>query len=122
MSAKIRSGEERLVAIIGDEDTVSGFLLAGVGDAQPKKKKGPNFFVVEKTTPVSEIEAAFRDMVARSDIAVVLICQHIANDIRYAIESHTVALPCVMEIPSKQIAYDEGKDPVLQKLNRFLGA
>jgi V-type H+-transporting ATPase subunit F len=121
MAKKYRSGEERLVGIIGDEDTVTGFLLAGVGDNNPKKKLGPNYFVVGKNTPVSEIESVFRSMVARSDIGMVLVCQHIANDIRYAIASHKEALPCVLEIPSKQIPFDESKDPVLSKLNRFLG-
>ena len=120
---KYRAGEERLIAVIGDEDTVTGFLLAGVGDAKPKKSKaGPNYFVVGKQTPVADIEAAFKAMVARPDIAMLLICQHIANDIRYAIEDHKEALPCVLEIPSKQVAFDESKDPVLSKLNRFLGA
>lgn len=121
MAKKYRSGEERLVGIIGDDDTVTGFLLAGVGDAKPKKKTGPNYFVVDKTTPVAEIEAAFRGMASRSDIGMILVCQHIANDIRFAIDAHTEALPCVLEIPSKQIPFDESKDPVLSKLNRFLG-
>lgn len=34
-----------LIAIIGDEDTATGFLLAGVGDNQPTH--GPNYFVVD---------------------------------------------------------------------------
>lgn len=34
-----------LIAIIGDEDTATGFLLAGVGDNQPSL--GPNYFVVD---------------------------------------------------------------------------
>lgn len=37
-----------LIAIIGDEDTATGFLLAGVGDNQPSR--GPNFFVVNPST------------------------------------------------------------------------
>lgn len=34
-----------LIAVIGDEDTATGFLLAGVGDNQPSL--GPNYFVVD---------------------------------------------------------------------------
>lgn len=37
-----------LIAVIGDEDTATGFLLAGVGDNQ--RKSGPNFFVVDPST------------------------------------------------------------------------
>ena len=116
---RYRNGEERLIGVIVDEDTVTGFLLAGVGDQS--NKAGTNFFVVSKSTPLNDIEEAFRAMSQRDDISVILVCQHIANDIRFAIEAHTHALPCVLEIPSKSVAYDPTKDVVLAKLNRFLG-
>lgn len=118
---RYKSGEERLIAIIGDEDTVTGFLLAGVGDNDPRKNRGQNFFVVAKTTPLQEIESEFRRLSQRPDISVILICQHVANDIRHVIAEHTDALPCVLEIPSKDLPYDSEKDEVLQKVNRSLG-
>ena len=118
---KYKSGEERLVAVIGDEDTVTGFLLAGTGDNSGKKGHGPNYIVVHKTTPTPEIEAAFRQLISRPDIGIILICQSIANEIRHVIAEHEEALPCVMEIPSKDLPFDPEKDVVLQKLNRSLG-
>jgi V-type H+-transporting ATPase subunit F len=121
MARRYRGGEQKLVAIIGDEDTVTGFLLAGVGDANNKKKVGPNFFIVNAETSIADTEAVFRGYLGRADIGMILICQHIANDIRFAIEAHDQPLPCVLEIPSKQIPFDESKDPVLRKLNRMLG-
>lgn len=49
MKRSIRSREGGyLIAIIGDEDTATGFLLAGVGDNQPSS--GPNYFVVDPST------------------------------------------------------------------------
>ena len=39
----------KLVAVIGDEDTVTGFLLAGVGF---RDVSGTNFLVVNSSTPV----------------------------------------------------------------------
>ena len=121
MAAKLRfkNGEQRIVGVIGDEDTVTGFLLAGVGDKA--NKNGANYFVVGKTTPLREIQNAFENMSKRDDISVILICQHVADDIRFLMEAHTAALPCVLEIPSKSVAYDPSKDAVLAKLNRFLG-
>jgi V-type H+-transporting ATPase subunit F len=121
MASKLRykDGEQRMIGVIGDEDTVTGFLLAGVGDKNGKN--GANFFVVSKATSLGEIEDAFRTMAARDDISMILIVQHIANDIQHAIEAHTAALPCVLEIPSKSVAYDPAKDVVLAKLNRYLG-
>lgn len=118
---KYREGEERVVAIIGDEDTVTGFLLAGIGDNDTRKASGPNYFVVTKSTPLTDIETAFRRLVSRPDVAIVAICQHVANDIRYLIAEHKEALPCILEIPSKDVPYDSEKDTVLQKINRSLG-
>lgn len=37
-----------LIAVIGDEDTATGFLLAGVGDNHPSH--GSNYFVVDSST------------------------------------------------------------------------
>ena len=122
--SKYKNGEQRMIGVIGDEDTCTGFLLAGVGDKNPKKGLGPNFFVVEKNTKQGDIEEGFRSLVSRDDIAVILICQHIANDIRYLIDEHSMSkepLPCILEIPSKQIPFDGSKDPVLSKLRMFLG-
>lgn len=42
-----------LIAIIGDEDTATGFLLAGVGDNQPSH--GSNYFVVDPSTSLQTI-------------------------------------------------------------------
>lgn len=119
--SKYKEGEERLCAIVGDEDTVQGFLLAGAGDNDPRKTKGVNYFVVAKTTPLADIEAAFSHLLKRSDIGVILICQHVANDIRHVIAEHKEALPCVLEIPSKDEPYNSEKDEVLTKISRSLG-
>jgi ATP synthase (F/14-kDa) subunit len=40
-----------LVAVIGDEDTATGFLLAGVGENNATL--GPNYFVVDSSTLAS---------------------------------------------------------------------
>lgn len=71
----------KLLAVIGDEDTVVGFMLGGIG--QLNKARKPNFFVVEKNTSISEIEEAFNTFTTRDDIAIILINQHVAEMIRY---------------------------------------
>jgi V-type H+-transporting ATPase subunit F len=43
-----RSDSTYLIAVIGDEDTVTGFLLAGVG--QNDGNRDPNYFVVDPST------------------------------------------------------------------------
>lgn len=131
---RYRNGERRIVGIIGDEDTVTGFLLAGVGDNRvstsavqnPTSNEAnnappPNYFVVSPSTPLSEIESAFTTMCTRNDIGIIIICQHIANDIRHLIQEYNAVIPCVLEIPSKGQKYDAEKDFVLEKITRALG-
>ena len=78
--------EGALVAIIADEDTITGFLLAGVGEVDLRRRA--NFLVVDGKTTVRAIEQAFKDFSARDDIAIILISQPIANMIRNAVANH----------------------------------
>mmetsp|Transcript_4984 Transcript_4984/g.10998 ORF Transcript_4984/g.10998 Transcript_4984/m.10998 type:complete len:122 (-) Transcript_4984:92-457(-) len=108
-----------LIAIIGDEDTVTGFLLAGVGH---RDAKGQNFLVVDPAkTKIDAIEKAFRDFTARADISIILINQTIAEEIRYLIKAYDKVIPTILEIPSKDAQYDESKDEVLQRVQKLLG-
>ncbi len=60
-----------LVGVIGDEATVTGFLLTGIGE---RNKKGEaNFLIVTKDTTLSQIETAFQKMLAREDIGIIMI-------------------------------------------------
>lgn len=52
------AGRGKLIAVMGDEDTVTGFLLGGIGELD--KHRRPNFLVVEKETSLAEIEETFR--------------------------------------------------------------
>ena len=88
-----------LIAVIGDEDTVTGMLLAGVGH---KNAAGQNYLVVNDKTTRAQIEEAFTNYTKkRPDVAIVLINQHVASSIRYLIDAHKETIPTVLEIPSK---------------------
>uniref|UniRef100_K1QCX0 V-type proton ATPase subunit F n=1 Tax=Magallana gigas TaxID=29159 RepID=K1QCX0_MAGGI len=103
----------KLIAVIGDEDTCTGFLLGGIGELN--KKREPNFLVVDKNTSRHDIEEAFRGFLKRDDIAIILINQTIAEEIRYVIDSHDQPIPAVLEIPSKDSPYDSSKDSILRR-------
>ncbi|XP_052804171.1 V-type proton ATPase subunit F-like [Mya arenaria] len=103
----------KLIAVIGDEDTCTGFLLGGIGEIN--KKREPNFLVVGKNTSIMEIEEAFREFIIRADIAIILINQNIAEMIRHVIDTHTDPIPSVLEIPSKECPYDASKDSILRR-------
>ena len=60
-----------LVGVIGDEATITGFLLTGIGE---RNKKGEaNFLIVTKDTTHSQIETAFTKMLQREDIGIIMI-------------------------------------------------
>ncbi|XP_019632143.1 PREDICTED: V-type proton ATPase subunit F-like [Branchiostoma belcheri] len=111
MARMMKAG--KLISVIGDEDTCTGFLLGGIGEMNKERK--PNFLVVEKDTSVSEIEETFKSFVQRSDIAVILINQNIAELIRHVIDAHSNPIPAVLEIPSKDHPYDASKDSILRR-------
>ena len=108
----------KLIAVIGDEDTVVGFLLAGVGH---RNVDGQNFLVVKPDTEVALIEQTFKTFTGRSDVGIVLINQHVANNIRHCIRDYTKTIPTVLEIPSKDFPYDPEQDTVMQRVSLMLG-
>lgn len=108
----------KLVAVIGDEDTVTGFLLAGVGH---RTAQGSNFLIVKQDTPLSQVEEAFQKLSTREDIGIILINQHIAADIRHILKDYNQTIPTVLEIPSKEHPYDPEQDYIMQRVSMYLG-
>lgn len=107
-----------LVAIMGDEATVTGFLLTGIGE---RNRKGEaNFLIVTKDTSLSQIEVFFKKMLEREDIGIIMISQNIAEQIRNLIAEHDKVIPTIMEIPSKDFAYDPIKDNILVRAAKIL--
>lgn len=124
-----------LIALIADEDTATGLLLAGIGHvAQSDKEQGQqsrarhehslhdsdrsgqaaaacherNFFIVNNATGIPEIESAFTAFTQeRSDIAILLITQPLAEKIRQVCDAYQQAFPALLEIPSKDSPYGE---------------
>eukprot|EP00761_Pharyngomonas_kirbyi_P012340 gb/GECH01012367.1/.p1 GENE.gb/GECH01012367.1/~~gb/GECH01012367.1/.p1 ORF type:complete len:121 (+),score=30.90 gb/GECH01012367.1/:1-363(+) len=117
--SKYREGDEKLVAVIGDEDTITGFLLAGV--AEMNRKNEPNYLMVDSETSPSEIQQAFKKFTSRKDIAILLINQDIADDIRDLLQSYNRIIPAILEIPSANSKYDPDKDYILQRVKAMFG-
>ncbi|KAI4163352.1 MAG: hypothetical protein LQ342_003087 [Letrouitia transgressa] len=114
--------DRNYVAVIGDEDSVTGLLLAGIGHVTPPPDVQKNFLVVSSKTEKSTIEQAFdRFTHDRKDIAILLINQHIAEQIRHRVDNYTEAFPSLLEIPSKDHPYDPDKDSVLKRVRRLFG-
>eukprot|EP01026_Neomeris_dumetosa_P040126 TRINITY_DN33113_c1_g2_i1.p2 TRINITY_DN33113_c1_g2~~TRINITY_DN33113_c1_g2_i1.p2 ORF type:complete len:121 (-),score=19.06 TRINITY_DN33113_c1_g2_i1:301-663(-) len=118
MSGKVVS-DGSLLAVIADEDTITGFLLAGVGDMDVRRKT--NFLVVDNKTTTKQIEQSFKEFTNRDDVAIVLINQYIANMIRPLIEQYTKPVPAILEIPSKDCPYDPTQDSILSRVQFMFG-
>ena len=82
---------------------------------------GQNYFCVDSKTPRSQIERAFEEFTTREDIAIVLINQHISEEIRYLVENYNGTIPSVLEILSKGKAYDPRKDTIMKRVSAMLG-
>merc|ERR1719331_2992406 len=106
--------DNTLLAVIGDEDTITGFMLAGVGDLNAAKET--NYLVVTSRTTLTQIEDAFKKFTKRKDISIILINQHIADMIRHVLADYEALIPTVLEIPSKEHPYDAEKDSVMLKI------
>jgi V-type H+-transporting ATPase subunit F len=108
----------QLIAVIGDEDTVTGMLLAGVGH---KNAAGQNYLVVTERTTRAAVEEAFRKFTKRADVAILLINQHVAHTIRHLLDGYDETIPTVLEIPSKDHPYDPKADTIMRRVNAMLG-
>ncbi|XP_035550424.1 V-type proton ATPase subunit F-like isoform X2 [Juglans regia] len=106
--AQIHTSNSALIAMIADEDTVVGFLLAGVGNVDLRRKA--NYLIVDSKTTIKQIEDAFKEFTTREDIAVMLISQYVANMIRFLVDSYNRPVPAILEIPSKDHPYDPTHD------------
>merc|ERR1712137_35038 len=114
-------GTDMKIGLIGDEDTVTGMVLAGVGHVDGQGKK--NFLVVDSKTHVKDIEEKFNDLTSRKDIAMILITQGCADEIRHIVDAYTKSgqvVPTVLEIPSKEQPSDPRKDAIMQRVAFFI--
>ena len=97
---------------------MTGFLLSGVGQSG---LHGKNYFIVKKDTKASVIAEAFNQFVSNSKIAILMINQHIANDIRHVINNFDSNTPTILEIPSKDHPYDPSKDLIMKRVMLKMG-
>lgn len=118
--AAISGPKGKLMAVIGDEDTCTGFLLGGIGELN--KSRQPNFLVVDKNTSVSQIEDSFKTFIRREDIAIIVINQYIAEMIRHLLDGYSQPIPAILEIPSKDHPYNPEKDSILRRAKGMFNA
>lgn len=100
------------------QDTVTGFLLAGVGH---RTADSCNFLTVKQDTKPDVVESTLKSFTQRDDIGIILINQHVANNVRHILKDYNQTIPTILEIPSKEHPYDAEQDTIMQRVNMFLG-
>ncbi|XP_015060275.1 V-type proton ATPase subunit F-like, partial [Solanum pennellii] len=99
-------------------DTITGFLLARVGNVDLRRKT--NYTIVNSNITVKhQIEDAFKIFTTREDIAIALISQYVANMMRFLVDSYNKPIPTILEIPSKDYPYDPAHDSILSRVKYF---
>jgi V-type H+-transporting ATPase subunit F len=76
---------------------------------------------VKSDTKLQQVEEAFLNFSTSDDIGIILINQHVANDIRHILKDYHATIPTVLEIPSKEHPYDPEQDYIMQRVNMYLG-
>ena len=105
-------GEIGLIAVIGEESFVSGFLLAGIGLAGPLS----NFFVVDAATSKAETQLVFEEFLERKDLGIVLVSQFLLEgDLQALAMQHRGAQPTVVGVPATGSTYHPKKDLFLRQ-------
>lgn len=105
------SVQDKLIAVISDEDTCVGFVLAGIGQINHNFQR--NFFPITNETTDCEIRDCFKRFLLRDDIHIIVIDQVNANRIRNEIMAYKKKIPAILEIPSKYVPFDPDKDEIL---------
>lgn len=110
------SVQDKLMAVIAEEDICVGFVLAGIGQINQNFEK--NFLPITNATTDCEIRDSFKRFLLRDDIHIIVIDQLNANRIRCDIKAHKKKIPVILEIPSKYIPFDPAKDEILNIAKR----
>lgn len=91
------SSERTAIALIGDEEAVGAFLLAGWGQRRLSSALECNWFCVRDSTPEEEIEEGWRAFVRSTQVAVLLVSGAILRRVRDRREEKSG--PTIVEIP-----------------------
>lgn len=102
---ELRRAPYQLIGLIGDLDSVVGFLLGGLGEKTIKspsqlQESETNVFIVDKDTEEMVIEESLRTMLRRTDIGMVFVTRLVADRIRSFLSHRTQVYPIILEIPS----------------------
>ena len=97
------------IAVMADEDTVTGFMLGGIKEGYPIKN-------------LEEAGKILEDLV-KKDFSVIITTEKIGDKFRDTINKLTSerALPMIIEIPDKTGSIKRESDPMRELIKRVIG-
>lgn len=97
------------IAVMADQDTVTGFMLGGIKDGYPVKN-------------MEEAEKTF-DKLVNSDFSIIITTEKIGDELRTTIDGITKekALPMIIEIPDKTGSIERETEPLSELIKRVIG-
>jgi len=96
------------VAVLADEDTVTGFMLGGIKEGFPVKD-------------MEEAEETLKKLM--KEYSIIITTEKIGDGLREIIDkqTHERALPMIIEIPDKQGSIERETDPLRELIRRVIG-
>ncbi len=97
------------IAIIADQDTVTGFMLGGIKEGYPIED-------------MAEAGKTLEELV-KKDYSIIITTEKIGDEYRDKINSLTSerALPMIIEIPDKTGSIERETDPLRELIKRVIG-
>ncbi len=97
------------IAIMADQDTVTGFMLGGIKEGYP----------------VNNMEEAGKTLeeLVKEDFSIIITTERIGDEFRDTINKLTSerALPMIIEIPDKTGSIERETDPLRELIKRVIG-
>ncbi|XP_034489932.1 V-type proton ATPase subunit F [Drosophila innubila] len=105
------------IGVIADTEVTLGLLLVGIGYHRQKFR---NYLMVERDTPLSEIEEFFHTLYKRPNIGIILLDYPTAKRMNHILDKCKKLLPVVVILPTKAsiIPYMEEKDRLRRQRQR----
>jgi V/A-type H+-transporting ATPase subunit F len=97
------------VAVLADQDTVTGFMLGGIKDGYPVEN-------------MEEAGETLTELIEK-DFSIIITTEKIGDEFRATISKLTSekALPMIIEIPDKTGSIERESDPLRELIKRVIG-
>ena len=97
------------IAVMGDPDTVTGFMLGGIKEGYPVRN-------------MEEADQTLEKLI-KTDISIIIITEKIGDELRTNIDKLTKerTLPMIIEIPDKNGSIEIESEPLNKLIKRVIG-